>query len=387
MTIIELAENKISAKQARPTRLTLPVAPRAFCRIRFDPIDSPARAVPPIGALTWLAENIKQGAQIKAIDLNGPGDPLAEINGTIEILNLIRRKYPELALSITTLGLYSEKHAKSLAKAGVKSVTLLVDAVDLTVAGKLYAWIRPGKNTIPLAQATELLITEQKKAVQAFAQAGCAVTIRSTVYPGFNDHHIENIAELMAGYGAADMIIVPYHPAADEAESLLERPSPETMQQLRKKAAKHLQTRLDEEKENQLGVGCPSLLGACQDIATLQPKPSKTRPNIAVVSSNGMEINLHLGQAYQVLIYGPRGDGLICLLTTRPVPEPGSGSSRWEELSRSLTDCFAVLTASAGESPRRILAEHGIPVLITDHEIEGTVDRLYGGGKKGKCKK
>jgi nitrogen fixation protein NifB len=94
-----------------------------------------------------------------------------------------------------------------------------------------------------------------------------------------------------------------------------------------------------------------------------------------------MEVDLHLGQAYQVLIYGPREDGLACLLETRPAPEPGS-SDRWEELAERLPDCFAILAASAGERPRNILGDHGITILITDGEIESTVDMLYGGGKK-----
>jgi nitrogen fixation protein NifB len=35
-----------------------------------------------------------------------------------------------------------------------------------------------------------------------------------------------------------------------------------------------------------------------------------------------------------------------------------------------------------------VLAERGITVLVTDDEIEGTVDVLFGGGKKGKqCRK
>jgi nitrogen fixation protein NifB len=46
-----------------------------------------------------------------------------------------------------------------------------------------------------------------------------------------------------------------------------------------------------------------------------------------------------------------------------------------------------ILAASAGETPRRILAEAGIKVLITQDNIEGTVDVLYGGGKKGKKRK
>ena len=89
---------------------------------------------------------------------------------------------------------------------------------------------------------------------------------------------------------------------------------------------------------------------------------------MAVVSSNGMEVDIHLGQAYQALIYGPREDGLACLLETRPVPEPGSGSERWQVLADTLHDCFAILAASAGESPRRILAEKGITVLITEND-------------------
>jgi len=104
-----------------------------------------------------------------------------------------------------------------------------------------------------------------------------------------------------------------------------------------------------------------------------------------VVSSNGMDIDLHLGQAIRILIYGPRpDDGLPSLLEARPAPEPGSGGERWETLADSLADCFALLATSAGERPRRILAQKGITVLLTEDNVEGTVDVLYGGKKKGK---
>jgi nitrogen fixation protein NifB len=358
-----------------------------LARIRFDQLDLQARAVSPTGALTWLAENLHQGAQISTVDLDGPGDPLAEIDCTMATLALIRGEYPDLALSLTTLGLHGEKYAESLAAAGVTSVTLLVDAVSRPVAEKLYAWIRPERKTVPLGQAIALLIDEQSLAVQAFKAAGCQVKVRSTVYPGFNDGHIEEIARVMAGLGVEAMTLAPCQTMADQEEQLLSPPERATMLQLQKKGAKHLATLLTVEKENRLGVGCPSRPGDCRNIASLLPKPSKSRPNVAVVSSNGMEIDLHLGQAYQVLIYGPREDGLVCLLNTRPAPEPGGAGSRWEDLAAALPDCFALLTASAGESPRRILAGHGIPVLITDNEIEGTVEVLFDGGKQGKCKK
>lgn len=120
------------------------------------------------------------------------------------------------------------------------------------------------------------------------------------------------------------------------------------------------------------------------DSVMMLPEPTKERPNVAVVSSNGMDIDLHLGEAVRALIYGPREDGLPCLLGSRLLPEAGGGGTRWEALADTLVDCFALLTASTGESPRKVLSRRGITVLITDDNVEGTVDVLYGGGKKGK---
>ena len=390
MTIIQYPEKKNSCSSgcgSRTTVLTLPVAPRPFSRIRFDQIDSPVRAVPPAGALNWLEENLQQGAQIKTINIEGPGDPLCEIDATLETLKLIRQKYPAIKLSLTTLGLHAEKHVKPLVKAGVTGITLLVDAVDQQVADKLYAWIRPGKKTVPLAQATAVLMSAQQNAVKIFQKENCKVTVRTTIYPGFNDEHVEEIAERMAALGADEMILVPGAKSEGHDSPLLNAPSRETMQRLQKRLSSYLPTLILAEKEKPIVFDCSSPHGACRSITPLYPKPTKKRPNIAVVSSNGMEVDIHLGQAHQLLIYGPREDGLPCLLGTRPVPEPGSGSSRWEELAKTLKDCFAVIAASAGESPRKVLGSHDIVVLITDNEIEGTVDVLYGGGKKGRKKR
>ena len=132
----------------------------------------------------------------------------------------------------------------------------------------------------------------------------------------------------------------------------------------------------------QSGCGC----GAKTSVEVGLPKPGKGRPRVAVVSSGGMDVDLHLGQAKTILIYGPREDGLTCLLETRQAPPAGSGEGRWDQLANTLHDCFALLAASAGERPRAVLAGHGIRVLLTEDNIEGTVDVLYGGGKKKKCK-
>ncbi|MBU0480311.1 MAG: radical SAM protein [Proteobacteria bacterium] len=389
MKIIQLpkGENcRCAGNPSGPGSLILPVARRPLFRVRYDRPDAEARAVPPAGALRWLEENLRQGAVISGVELDGPGDPLAEMEGTLETLRLIRGKYPELELSVTTLGLHGAEAAKELAEAGVARVTLLVNAVEREAAEKLYAWIRPGNKTIPLSQAIPMLLEEQARAVVAFREQGIKVGVRTTVYPGVNDDQVSVIAREMSARGAESMELVPCNHVTDQNESLLGAPEPGVMEQLAVSASRYLATTVQPEKKAHLGADCPSVFGSCKSPVAAALAPTAERPNIGVVSVGGMEVDLHLGQAYQMLIYGPREDGLTCLLGTRPVPEPGGGSGRWEKLAETLVDCFAVLAAGAGESPRRILGEKGVSVLITDGGIEGAIDQLYGGGKKGRCK-
>ncbi|MFH2124621.1 MAG: radical SAM protein [Pseudomonadota bacterium] len=362
------------------------VAPRANNRIRFASTKESMQAMMPEQALAWLADILNKGGKVDGVNIFGPGDPLADIGPTLDTLRLLRERYPVMALGIITLGLGGEQFVEGLVKAGVSNVTLLVDSVDLEVVKKLYAWIRPGAKTIPLFTAAELLLSEQVKATTAFQQAGCDVQVRTMVYPGYNDTHVEEIARSMAALGVKSMSVTPFDPAT-EGEDMLERPSHEMMTRIRDSVANYMTVVAIPEKIQPDGTADAST-ESCGSAASTLPKPSAERPNVAVVSANGMEVDLHLGHAITALIYGPRADGLVCLLGTRTLPEPGAGAARWEILADTLKDCFVLLAASAGESPRKILSRHGISVLVTEDNIEGSVEVLYGGGKKGKkCRK
>jgi nitrogen fixation protein NifB len=366
--------------------VNLPVAPRANNRIRFASTKETMQAMIPVQALAWLDDLLDKGDKIDGVNISGPGDPLADLGPTLETLRLVRQKYPAMALGVVTLGLGGAQAAERLVKAGVSHVTLLVDSVDLEVVKRLYAWIRPGTKTVPLFTAAEVLQDEQRKATIAFLQAGCKVQVRTTIYPGYNDAHAEEIARTMAALGVKAMVLLPFDPAT-EGEEMLEQPSHELMVRVRDQVAKYL-TVVAVPVKIQAGRMADGSGESCCSMASTLPKPSAGRPNVAVVSSNGMEVDLHLGHAITALIYGPREDGLVCLLGTRSLPEPGVGASRWEILAGTLEDCFVLLAASAGESPRKVLSSHGISVLITEDNIEGSVEVLYGGGKNGKkCRK
>ncbi len=356
-----------------PLRLILPVAPQALARGRFAPLEKAPTALSPAAALAWLDEHQGQGLAVAGVELAGPGDPLATPGPTLETLNLVRQRYPGLALTVTTLGIHGHREVKALAEHGVSQLTLMVEAVNVEVAKEVYAWIRPGKCTVPLAQAAGILLQEQATCLAACLQAGIAVTIRTVVQPGINDRHVEAIADQMAALGATAMIILPGPPRSD-GERIIPAPSLERMRDLRAAAGRHLPI-----LEAPAAALDPAIPPAAS--ASLRPRPSRSRPNVAVVSGDGLAVDRHLGQASRVLIYGPREDGLVALLASRSLPTAGGGAGRWQALAGLLPDCFALLAASAGDTPRAALQGHGITVLTTEGEVEGAVDHLYAAGK------
>jgi nitrogen fixation protein NifB len=352
------------------------VAPRTNARIRFSSTSlKPDLHLSPQEVLENVDVLSRQGATLLRVGISGPGDPLACIEPTLETLSLLHARFPKLELSIKSLGINGEYYASRLARAGVTHVDLQVNAVTEDILEKIYAWIRPGFKTLRLQEAAKILIAEQKKAVRAFKDAGMSVSIITVIYPENNIDHVETIAHLMADLGADDMHLIPYRPE-EGAEINLTPPDAGIMEALCKNASRYIKVHLEKEPA--------STPGNHQDSRPGWPKPTQERPNVAVVSSDGMDVDLHLGEAIRILIYGPREDGLACLLESRPAPEPGGGESRWEALADTLADCFVLLAASAGENPRKILKRRGIKVLITDDSIEGTVDVLYGGGRKKK---
>lgn len=361
----------------------LPVAPQVVGRSRFAPLTSTniqTTTVPE--ALALLERAIQDSPKpVTMAAIGGSGDPLATPDNTLHVIEKIKEHYPQLKVGIKTYGIGSQKLASQLASAGLNYVEMLVDAVRAEMLEKLYSWIRPGKKTLRISDAAPLLIEEQRNGVPALKFHEIKVCIHTTLYPGYNLDTIGKIARDMGELGADGISLTP-HTTLPDTEILLENPTELEIQQAKDDAQEYLPLVRSLFSADQSGKDDSEKINTL----SLYPKPTKERPNVAVVSSSGMEIDVHLGHAGRFLIYGPREDGLPCLLESRDAPAPGSGKERWQQVAAILSDCFVLLVASAGETPRTTLAETGLSILITDDAIEGIVDVLYGGGKKGKCK-
>jgi len=386
MSVISFAEHTCSCGSQKmnktETVIHLPVAPQIVARTRFSP-PPPARNMSVMlpEAMEYLDKVIKaKGDVVSMVAITGPGDPLATPDITINSIQRIRKDYPHLKIGLKTLGIGSDKLAGVLAQAGLDYVEIQVDGVRTEIIEKIYAWIRPGLKTLKISDAVTLLLKEQRNGIPALKFHNITVSILTTLYPGYNIDHVAKIAVEMMELGTDSISLIPYKPEPG-VEVDLESPGAEVIQESVKRTGKHLP------------VVEPLLLQSTECCGTgripgvpLYPQPTKKRPNVAVVSSNGIEIDLHLGQAIRFVIYGPRiEDGLACLLETRDAPEPGKAINRWQDVAETLKDCFLLLVASAGETPRRVLAKAGLKVSISEDNIEGIVDVLYGGGKK--CKK
>jgi nitrogen fixation protein NifB len=364
-------------------RVHLPVAPRALARVRFSPETPLPRALSPEQALNWLDYLTAEGEVFRVINLGGPGDPLATPELTLKTLELLRQRYPGRSLCLTTLGLGAVPIAPALADFGLAHVSILMDAVEPQVAERVYAWIRPGTRTLPLPEAARILIGEQAAAVIALVENGLTVQVKTTVYLGINSEHVSDIARHAAGLGVSEMKLFPFLARSDDSPRPPLEAGPEELQSLADQARRHLPARFMD-------------LASCREVLewdpaqstaqkAVRPRPSPERPFLAVCSSDGFGVDLHLGQADQYLIYGPK-DGPVVLLEARPAPGPGSGESRWEAAALILGDCFAVLAAAAGEAPQRALAQMGLTVLTQEGDVEPLVDVLFGGMRKGRKK-
>jgi hypothetical protein len=62
----------------------------------------------------------------------------------------------------------------------------------------------------------------------------------------------------------------------------------------------------------------------------------------------------------------------------RPARRGCGGPDRWEELARQLSDCRALVAQAAGETPRKVLAEGGLDLVVASGTVKDALRAIYG---------
>ncbi|MFZ5832100.1 MAG: nitrogenase cofactor biosynthesis protein NifB [Planctomycetota bacterium] len=393
---LDLARHPCFNDKARHSfaRIHLPVAPKCniqchYCNRSFDCANESRPGVTsavlsPGQALKYLEAAVEKEPRIAVVGIAGPGDPFANAEETMETLELVRERFPDMLLCVASNGLNVAPYVERLAALEVSHVTITINAVDPDIGAQIYAWVRDGNRVYRGREGAALLLERQLEAVRMLCQHGVTVKINSILVPGINEQEIPRVAETMADLGATIFNCVPLYPVAGTRFAEINTPSGEQVAAIRAECGKHISlmhhcTRCRADAVGILGQAAqPELVNLLKEASRLPLKPQERRPYVAVASHEGMLVNQHLGEAERLLIYAQE-NGSFHLVETRTTPDRGGGDARWRQLAAMLGDCQALLTASLGDTPRRALTAAGVRCVMMEGLIDEGLDAIFRG--------
>jgi nitrogen fixation protein NifB len=173
---------------------------------------------------------VNRNERLTVVGIAGPGDPLANAE-TYRALRQISHEFPELTLCVSTNGLLLPDRLEQLLAAGVRSLTVTINAVSISTASSIYSWVLYEGRRYEGREASELLIRNQWQGLFHAVREGLAVKVNTVFIPGVNDAEIPVIAERAGSLGAHIMNILPLIPQAEFAH--LRRPDHKSLSELR----------------------------------------------------------------------------------------------------------------------------------------------------------
>jgi nitrogen fixation protein NifB len=157
---------------------------------------------------------------------------------SITTLTLMRQKFPQLSLCISTNGLGLAGRAKALHYTGVRHVTVTVNAVDPAIGEKIVSHVEHEGKTYTGKEAAEILLERQLAGIKEAATLGLEIKINTVLIPGVNDEHVGEIARVVSELGAGRHNIIPLIPKGEFAET--KAPDCAALDKAREQAAKYV---------------------------------------------------------------------------------------------------------------------------------------------------
>ncbi len=149
--------------------------------------------------------------EITVVGIAGPGDTLTS-DKALETFALIDETHPDMIKCMSTNGLLLSERAQEVVDAGVKTLTVTVNAVDPEILSKIVSSIYYHGQRYIGTSAAKILIRNQLEGIKKVSEAGITVKVNSVLISEINREHIKDIAETVSKYGAALYNIIPLIP-------------------------------------------------------------------------------------------------------------------------------------------------------------------------------
>jgi nitrogen fixation protein NifB len=204
-------------------RIHLPVSPDCniqcrFCKRGFNKWENRPGVsrglLAPEETVAKVARALELCPEITVVGIAGPGDTLAT-DHALEAFEMIHRSFPKLINCLSTNGLLLEEKAERIIAAGVRTVTVTVNAVDHNILAGICSFVRYRDQYLTGTYGARLLIAAQLAGIRRITSLGAVVKINTVLIPGVNDHHVGQIAQVTADLGASLINIIPLIPQHD----------------------------------------------------------------------------------------------------------------------------------------------------------------------------
>jgi nitrogen fixation protein NifB len=192
----------------------------------------------PEDAIQTVSRALKLCPQITVVGIAGPGDALAS-GAALEVFRVVHAAYPDLIMCLATNGLMLPERTEELVGAGVRTLTVTVNAVDAAIIEKIVSFIVFRGRRVTGREMGEILISRQMEGIRAASALGVTVKVNTVLIPGINDFHIEDTAREAGAAGADIYNIIPLIPRHEMAH--IDPPDCEMLGRARASAQKHVE--------------------------------------------------------------------------------------------------------------------------------------------------
>ncbi|WP_080905592.1 radical SAM protein [Parabacteroides sp. Marseille-P3160] len=374
-------------------RVHLPVAPKCniqcnYCNRLYDCCNESRPGVTssvlsPIQASHYFNELEKKMDNLRVVGIAGPGDPFANPNETLATIELIERNYPEMIFCLSTNGLELAPYIDRIAGLNVSHVTITINSLNIETLSKIYAWVHFRGKTYKGREGARILLEQQLACIEQLKRKGMIVKINTVVIPGVNESEIGELAEKVAAMGADTMNCIPLYPTENTLFGALEEPSKEMMKNIKATIAQYIRpmghcARCRSDAAGLLGHDDTEAISLIKKHAAMTTEESDmTRKNVAVATSTGSRVDLHIGEASEFWIFEQSRNGYR-FIEKRTTAGADTCDDKWANLSKSaFSDCQAVLVSGAGRTPINVLQRNGIRVIQMKGLIDTGLDLIY----------
>lgn len=336
-----------------------------------------------------------------ALEIEGPGDPLASPETVLRALSILREHHPDVVTGLVVDGPLMAEYVEELSAFGLQYVVLRMDAATARTARRLVDGAIHRGDHLDREAAATLMLDEGPRALTLATRHGIPVAVRFTLVPTVNAKEAEAVAEIAQRGGARRVDVVAHRPVAGSPLARSGTPTAKELAETTKvfdalfHPAPHedpVQDALDWMSPERLQPVDLDALDAVDVLRTLpgveeEPEPARVLPPrrallVAVATSDGVLVDLPLTGTNLLHIYAVTEDH-IRPVGARPLPtDPrrrNDGVGDAQHFLQALVGCRALVATRIPSRAETLLDAVGIHAVAHGGPLEEVLDRVSRG--------